>query len=274
MLASACLSGGRLKEEIQPEVLHALGFMGYAEVRDVLWAAARDGDYHQQKEAALGLLSLPCVGLEKEIEAAIRECVGRNLFPEFMPVLAHKTGNPELLQVIFDMGRTTASTDCNGGIVYGIALFDEVGFPYFDQLLFDPQWEVYACGTGTVWWAYHGFRHLGGRLAEIASRLRTWHPTMPFDAWEYRVRTWLDLAVCGLEDPLPPVRGESYLREPAASIYSAAFEWSTPNNDNSLTGLTRPDGWLKPPKVRDFSVRLADRIAYEVIQSGVSASQL
>jgi hypothetical protein len=248
--------------------------MGHAEVRDVLWAAARDGDYHQQKEAALGLLSLPCVGLEKEIEAAIRECVGRNIFPEFMPVLAHKTGNPKLLQVIFDLGRTTASTDCNGGIVYGIALFDEVGFPYFDQLLFDPQWEVYACGTGTVWWAYHGFRHLGGRLAEIASRLRTWHPTMPFDAWEYRVRTWLDLAVCGLEDPLPPVRGESYLREPAASIYSAAFEWSTPNNDNSLTGLTRPDGWLKPPKVRDFSVRLADRIAYEVIQSGVSASQL
>jgi hypothetical protein len=213
------------------------------------------------------LLCLPCAGLERDIEAAIRGCVGRNLFPEFLPVLAHKTGNPELLRVIYDHGATDASTDCNGGIVYGIALFGEAGRPHFDQLLFDQHWETWACGTGTVWWAYHGFRHLGGRLSDLARGVRAAHAAMPFEQWEVRARTWLELADCYLRDPLSPVRSVVYTPETAAEVYSAAFDWSSPNGDDSLTGLTRPDGWMERDAMHNFSLRLGDRIVREVIES-------
>ena len=94
-LASTCLAEGRLKEGVPEDVLHALGFLGYTEARDVLWHHAANGtDYYRQKSAALGLLNLPGDGLEREIEAAIRTCAGKNLFPEFLPILASKVGNP------------------------------------------------------------------------------------------------------------------------------------------------------------------------------------
>lgn len=269
-LAAACLAGETLKEGVQEAVLHALGFLGYAEVRDVLWRCARDTlDYYRQKSAALGLLNLPCDGLEAGIEVAIRACAGKSLFPEFLPALASKVGNPELLPFLLDLGRTTASTDCNCGLVYGIALFGAAGRPYFDQLLFDSRWEAFQSATGTGWWACHGFRHLGGSLAALARQLREWYPTLPFKEWEYRVRVWLQLAECWLADPLPPFRADVYVREPAADVYRAAFDWSSADADDSLTGLLRgdslrDDGWVPQCMVSALRDRLEDRIAAEV----------
>lgn len=263
-LAAGCLTGGRLRAGVQAEVLHALGFLGYTDVRDVLWNHATGGtDYYEQKSAALGLLNLSCDGLEREIEASIRACAGKNLFPEFLPVLAHKIGNPELLPLLFDMGQTTASTDCNGGLVYGIALFGDAGRPYFDRLLFDPHWETYGAGTGTGGWAYHGFRHLGGSVAEMARQLRAWHPTVPYKSWEYRLRVWLGFVECWLHDPLPPRRNKSYAIERAADVCAAAFDWSSANGDDSLSGLACNDGWV--PKHEVYALR--DRLAAEETQS-------
>ncbi|QJW96507.1 hypothetical protein [Frigoriglobus tundricola] len=270
-LASECLAKGKLKEGTQAAVLHAIGFLGFAEARDALWAHARgDSDYCEQESGALGLLNLSCDGLEGEIEAAIRACVGKSLFPEFLPVLAHKAGNPELLQTIFDLGHTTASTDCNGGIVYGIALFGEPGRSHFDRLLFDPHWETYGGGTGTEWWAYHGFRHLGGRLARLAQRVRNDHASLPFKEWEYHARVWLELAKCGLGDPLPPIRTDTYDHEQAAEVYGAAFDWTSADADDSLTGLVRDKGRLRKDDVYAFRDRLEARIVSEV--SGENSS--
>lgn len=245
-LATDCLAGGRLKDEVQPEVLYALGFLGFAEVRQVLWDHSRAADYYVQKAAALGLLNLPCDGLEPEIEGAIRGCVGKSLFEEFLPALAAKTGNPELLDTIFDLGRTTASTDCNAGIVYGIALYGEAGRSRFEQLLFDPYWEAYGGGTGTQRWAYHGLRHLGGTLARLAGRARALSD-------EHPVRVWAALVECWLGDVMSPLRGEVYPREAAADVYRAAF-------DGPGDSLTRyPE--LEVDTLRE---RMADRITADV----------
>jgi hypothetical protein len=263
-LASACLSGGRLKKGTQANVLHALGFLGFADARDALWAHAQDGsDHSEQQAASLGLLNLSCAGLEREIEAAIRACVGKNLFPEFLPALACRTENPNLLQTIFDLGRTTASTDCNAGIVYGIALFGDAGSTHFDQLLFDPYWEAYGPGTGTQWWAYDGFRHLGGSLAALARQVRDRHGAVTLEAYEYGVTIWTALAKCWLADPPSPLRGEAYPAERAADVSRAAFDWSSANEDDSLTRW-RGARTADRPALYALRDRLDDRITAEV----------
>jgi hypothetical protein len=246
--------------------LHALGFLGFVEARDALWTCARnDPDYYAHRAASLGLLNLPCEGLEHEIEAAIRGCEGKNLFPEFLPLLAHKVNNPELLRTIFDVGRTTASTDCNGGIVYGVTLFGEAGRPYFDQLLFDPYWEASGSGTGTRWWAYHGFRHLGGSLARLALQIRASHAALPPETFEYRVRVWLALATCWLGEPLSPIRGEVYPHERAVDVFSAALDWSSANGDDSLSGLVR-SGNSVVEDTYALRQRLDDRVSADVLR--------
>ncbi|MBY0457255.1 MAG: hypothetical protein K2V38_07960 [Gemmataceae bacterium] len=266
-LTSACLVGGELKPDVRADVLHVLGFLGFTEVRDVLWRYAHElGGYYHQQAAALGLQDLPCDGLETEIGAAIRACAGKNLFAEFLPVLAHKVGDPELLPLLFGMGET-ASTDCNAGLVYGIALFGESGRAYFDRLLFNPDWEAFCSATGTLWWAYHGFRHLGGSLVVLARQLREWRATLPREQWEYRARVWLELAECSLGDTPPPIRGELGPREAAADIYAAAFDWSSDGADDSLfSGVYHAQDrkWIPyhlPHALRD---RLSDQIRAEV----------
>ncbi|MDY3551935.1 hypothetical protein R5W24_001015 [Gemmata sp. JC717] len=265
-LASACLVGGRLQEGVQEQVLHALGFLGYAEARDTLWQYAVgeiETSYDGQMGAALGLLSLSCDGLEREIESAVRACAGKNLFPEFLPILAHKVGNPELLPLLFDMGQTTASTDCNGGLVYGIALFGETGRPYFDRLLFDSHWETHGPGTGTGGWTYHGFRHLGGSVAEVARQLRACHSAMSYESWEYHVRVWLELVQYWFDDPLPPHCNVGYTPERAVDVCSGAFDRSSANGDDSLSGLVRDKGWVSRHEIYALRTRLEDRIMSE-----------
>jgi hypothetical protein len=263
-MVSTCLANGELKEGMPADVLHALGFLGYSEARDVLWAHAQNADFYTQRSATLGLLNLSCTGLERQIEAAIRSCVGESLFPEFLPALARQANNPDLLQTIFDLGRTTASTDCNGGIVYGIALYGEVGRAYFNQLLFDPSWEAHSSGTGTQVWAYHGFRHLCESLADLARQLRTQHAALQSEDWEYRLLIWLKLAEFWLGEWLSPIRDECYLAEQAVDVYSAAFDWSSEKEDDSLIGLLHSNHWGNRDALYAIRERLSDRITADV----------
>jgi hypothetical protein len=265
-LATACLDGHHLKDGVCDDVLRALGYLGYEEARDVLWNCAQNGSWTQHCEASLGLLNLSCVGLERDISDAIRACIGRNLFPEFLPILAHKTGDSDLPELLFGMGESTASSDCNGGLVYGIALYGEIGAPYFDRLIFSPQWEAWGPGTGTGAWTYEGYRHLNRRLVELALAIRRNHASVPFDQWECQLQTWVALADRFLSDPFPVVRGAPHPSESATDIYHAAFGWSSPDRDDSLIGLTQSDGWVSSERVRALAVRLADRLSYEVLR--------
>lgn len=92
-LLAACVRTGRLREGMPPEVLHALGFLGYEPAERMLWEHV-EGPYYEAMNACLGLLHLSCRGPRTEIGQALRRHFGAGLFPEFLPVLTTKTGDP------------------------------------------------------------------------------------------------------------------------------------------------------------------------------------
>jgi hypothetical protein len=167
-LLTACVRAGRLREGMPPEVLHAIGFLGYEPAERMLWGHV-DGPYDEAMNACLGLLHLPCRDVRTEIADALRRHVGATLFPEFLPVLTTKTGDPSWPATLVEWGERAASTDCNGGLILGIALHGDRA--EFVRLLWNPSWEAHSGSTGSDRWAYAGARVLGLRMAELYTDL-------------------------------------------------------------------------------------------------------
>ena len=211
-------------------VLHLLGYFGYEPATRALWTHARMqaafGDYDHHTAACLGLLSLPCSAIQQAIATEIRSYRGKNLFPELVPVLAHKTQDPELWSFLYELGSTTASTDCNGGLISGIAFYGRLGAPLFERLLWDPYWEAYGGGTGSDRWAYAGLHVLQWPLAEVLHAgyeqvLTTTEPRQQEHSWQVLLAL-LNLAI---DHPRLWVRGIAYQPLDYAALYRHFFAW-------------------------------------------------
>jgi hypothetical protein len=162
-----CTAERRKDENAISAVMEALGYLGYQPARELLWRHVFSGYYYISTAACLGLLHLDLSGMEDEIERAIRACSGKNLFPEFLPMLASRTGNTSMLPELYEWGEQAASSDCNGGLILGIALFGQPGLPYFKRLMWSQKWEVWGGGTGSDRWLDQGRRFLGLRLVDL-----------------------------------------------------------------------------------------------------------
>lgn len=236
-LAAATVGPGGLRAGMPAEVLYALGCLGHQPAERLLWEYV-EGPWDEAQQACLGLLHLPCTDLRAAIAAALERHLGADFFPEFLPVLAVKTGDPGWLDRLVEWGAGPASTDCNGGLVLGIALYGAAGRGHFTDLLWNPWWEAQGGGTGTDRWAYAGTRVLGIDMAELyadltarlcaATDTRTKrHCLATFTAL---LRLWVDRPWLGLRmAPDPPESGEE--------LHELLFEWSTPHGDDSLMGL-------------------------------------
>ncbi|MET8150265.1 hypothetical protein ACIBSW_13245 [Actinoplanes sp. NPDC049668] len=243
-LAAECAVAGRLRDGVPFEVLHALGYLGHEPAGRLLWQYAEQPDpagvlpASGVPEACLGLLHLRCDDLRTEIGQALERHVGAGLFPEFLPILATKTGDPAWLGRLVEWGEGAASTDCNGGLILGVALHGPAALPEFLRLLWNPSWEANGGGTGSNRWAYAGARVLGLDMARLYGDL-TAHLNSDADARVKRhcvqtftalldlwvSRPWLGLAMA----PDPP--------ETFHALLDLLFEWSTPHYDDSLIGL-------------------------------------
>ncbi len=133
-LLEACVVDGRLRDDLPSELLYVLGRFGLAEA--MLWHYAQSSDYYLVRDACLGLLHLPCKSLP--IADAIAAHEGKPLFPEFLHCLAVKTGDRSWIARLLAWGAY-ASTDCNGGLALGIAMFGDRAA--FHALLWNPDWE-------------------------------------------------------------------------------------------------------------------------------------
>lgn len=268
-LLAACVEAGRLREGMPAEVLHAVGFLGYEPAERVLWEHV-EGPYDESMSACLGLLHLSCRCLHTEIAEALERHFGATLFPEFLPLLATKTNDPSWLGRLVKWGEGGASTDCNGGLVLGIALHGSRARDEFTRLLWHPGWEAYGGGTGTSLWAYAGSRVLGlsmpelytdlvARLNSDVDKARKWHCLRTFVALldHWTSRPWL--GVRSAPDPT----------ETHHALYDLLFEWSTPDQDDSLMGLAGqildPDDLLLAQlRESDSELRLRARHELEI----------
>ena len=239
-LADRCVRDGRLIEDAPADVLHALGALGLAEATPLLFWYLRHGTYWESMPASIGLLHLPCTEIQAEIAQEIAACEGRNIFPEFIPALAYKTGDASWIDRLVAMGSGPTSTDCNGGLLLGIALFGETARERFAEVLRDPHWEACGGSTGSCRWAYVGTRLLGLTpqvlYADLCKRL-----SGPVDLLAARhqvcllvemVRAWACGASTGLRWlPAAPTS--------ATELLELLFAWSDPNRDDGLSGRVR-----------------------------------
>ncbi|MEV6971561.1 hypothetical protein AB0M47_41345 [Hamadaea sp. NPDC051192] len=228
---------GRLRDGVPVEVLHAVGFLGYEPAERMLWEYA-EGPYDEAMNASLGLLHLPCHGVRTEIAEALERHRGAALFPEFLPVLAAKTDDPSWLGKLVAWGDDAASTDCNGGLILGIALHGDRARSEFKRLLWDPRWEANGGGTGSDRWAYAGARVLGLTMSVLYADLRT---RLAGDAGQEQMRHCLDTFTALLGGWVSrPWLGLTIAPEPTETpdaLLDLLFEWSTPDRDDSLIGL-------------------------------------
>jgi hypothetical protein len=240
-LEAGCVQGGVLREGVPEEVLHCLGYLGHEPAQTMLWAYARSAsDWHMQRGASLGLLHLPCRGLEADISRELARYEGENLFPEFLPALAFKTGEPAWLARLVAWGEQCASIDCNGGLVLGVALHGAAGRPHFEQLLWNEQWELQGDGTGSNHWAYVGTRILRLSLQELYTALRQQlaGPSRERDQ-RHALRVFRSLLDEWLRRPWLGVRAASEPTESYAQMHELLFQWSTPHQNDGLTGLAQ-----------------------------------
>ncbi|MEU9115789.1 hypothetical protein AB0D04_29425 [Streptomyces sp. NPDC048483] len=234
-LLDAGFKDGRLRRGMPANVLHALGCLGHEPAERLLWDHI-DTPLHDA-DACLGLLHLPCRSLRTEIAQALERHAGAAWFPEFLPALAAKTGDPSWLGRLVSWGAV-ASTDCNGGLILGIALYGDAARTDYRRMLWNPDWEAYGGGTGANLWAYAGALVLGLGMvdlyADLVTRLRSdadpavkRHCVRTFAAL---LRLWAGRRWCGLRMAPEPT-------ETCEALHHLVFEWSTPHTDDSLIGL-------------------------------------
>ncbi|MER6607660.1 hypothetical protein ABT282_17510 [Streptomyces sp. NPDC000927] len=236
-LLEASVRAGRLRDGVPAGVLHAVGCLGCESAERMLWEHV-EGGYDESVSACLGLAHLPCRDLRAEIAEALERHVGSHLFPEFLPVLATKTGDPTWLKRLVEWGEGAASTDCNGGLILGIALHGDAGRAAFTRLLWNPRWEAYGGGTGSDRWAYVGARALSLGTAELYKDLvaRLTSGTGADDPW-HCIRTFASLLRHRVEHRWLGMRMVADRDESSEALCSLLFDWSTPHEDDSLIGL-------------------------------------
>ncbi|MEW6735884.1 MAG: hypothetical protein AB1489_31615 [Acidobacteriota bacterium] len=260
-----CLEKEQLIEGVSPSVLHCLGYLGYTAVEPILLNYAKSGDYTLSRAACFGLLNLPCEGLENEIEEEIKKCFGKHLFPEFLPALAIKTNNDDLLEQIYELGNTTACTDCNGGIILGVALYGVKGLRLFKEIIWNLRWEADSSSTGSNWCLYLGTLCLGIKLSELYLELKNrLHESVnllhDFSVLSALINRRIEGQYMGLR--FIAENNESY-----TDLYRAIFIWSDPNWDDSIIGLAHQilgHGDYEVKILYELERRLALRVEYEV----------
>jgi hypothetical protein len=221
-------------------VLQTIGYLGYEPATALLWRHVLDGDWYAQRDACLGLAHLSCDEVAADIQRELIRHRAKSVFPEFLPVLAAKTHDPTWPDEMLDWGTYLASTECNGGLLLGLALHGEAGRAAFGLALWSPNWEAYSAATGTVYWAYAGALVLGLGMRELYEEmhehLRT--ATDPRDrvncvlVMTNLLHCWVDGRWAGLRmvTESGDVAGRDITEptESAAEVYEALFEHNDP----------------------------------------------
>lgn len=251
---------GLLKEDIPEDVLDCITWLNHPQAEEILWRHFHyeKADHSMHFSACIGLLHFDLSAHQDTIVQAIEQCIGKSLFDEFVPTLVCKVNDAhkrdELIEQLYESGNTVTSTDCNGGIVLGLALSSGKGEAYFKKLFWDEHWEIQGGGTGTDSCAYTGLQYLQISMQDLCRQIQA-----NIDGGQDDKQTIHQLRVLKSMLSYRVSRSYSWLKfspiftDSLLNVYSSIFSWSTPHKDDSLAGLASSltQGKLNFYRVRD-----------------------
>jgi hypothetical protein len=233
-----------LKEDITEDVLECITWLEHPQAEAILWRHFHHdkADHYMHRSACLGLLHFDLSSHQNTIIQAIEKCIGQGLFDEFVPTLVCKVNNAhkrdELIDQLYESGNTVTSTDCNGGIVLGLALSPDKGETLFRKLFWDEHWEIEGGGTGTDNWAYAGLQYLQISIQDLCRQIKA-----HIDSGQDDKQTIHQLRVLKSMLSKRIIHSQSVLKfspsftDSLLNVYASVFSWSTPHQDDSLAGL-------------------------------------
>ena len=89
-----------------------------------------------------------------------------------------------------------ASTDCNAGLILGIAAFGRSQQAKVRRILVEPKWEMDATGTGSHWWGYMSMQMSEVTFSQLISDMLD---IMPLDLHKVETLEVETLIVHGLQ---------------------------------------------------------------------------
>jgi hypothetical protein len=242
-LFAKAVSNGELRPDYPVETFYALSYLGHSETEHLLFSyykqlfdSALDWDLH--KAVCLSLLNYSCKGYETAIKEEIEKCLATHLFPEFIPVLAYKTGCHNLRNRLYEHGCSKASSDASAGLILGLALYGEDFKQTFQSIIWDPTWEACSSSTGNRNYTLMGMSHLGitlqALLFELQAKLATGNLEITSLFMDY-----ISLLEAYLHAPVSyPSKAIKRQHEPITDIYNAVFG-PKDNTTNKLLELIK-----------------------------------
>lgn len=244
MLVEHCLDNCLLKEGISENVLDCLVWLKHPQAEEILWRHFHyeKSDYAMHCSACIGLLHFDLSANQEVIIRAIEKCIGNNLFDEFVPALVCKVTNvtkrDELVERLYESGNTVTSTDCNGGIVLGLALSSGKGETLFRKLFWDEHWEIQGGGTGTDTWAYTGLQYLQISIQDLCRQIQKNIDNQQSDEQTiHQLRVLKSMLSWRTSRPHSLLQFSPSFTDSLLNIYTSIFSWSSPHKDDSLAGL-------------------------------------
>lgn len=243
-IAHVCFDGKKLKENMPGDILHVLGFLGYDRMMDYMVECITANDWYLSKAACIGLMHLPCERYGEILADEVERVYGQPLFPELLPALCFKFTNARIVPRLMEWGKQ-ASSDCNAGLILGIAAFGRSQQAQIRRILMEPKWEMCATGTGSHWWGYMSMQMSEITFSQLISDMKD---RMPLDLHKgetleaeslivHRLQVLHDLMEVKLSDNLHPLRFAATNKELFSDLYTQLFQWSNEYKDDSMTGL-------------------------------------
>jgi hypothetical protein len=241
-LFTKAIVNGKLHPDFPPETFFTLSYLGHAETEHLLFGIYKqifDGkvDWDLHRIVCLSLLNYSCSTYKNLIENEIEKCLTVHLFPEFIPVLACKTGDAALAERMYEHGNTKASSDASAGLILGIALFGEKYKSIFKSIIWNPVWEAGSTATGNGHYTLMGMRSLNISLLELYQELQNIIAANE-DKTLANFHEFVGLLRINLIAPeqyhLKSIKKQ---QESFTTLYHELFKWKNPNFDDSIIGL-------------------------------------
>lgn len=242
-IAYVCFDGKKLKENMPGDILHVLGYMGYDRIMDYMVECITANDWYLSKAACIGLMHLPCECYGEILHDELKRVYGQPLFPEFLPALCFKFTDARMVSRLMEWGEQ-ASSDCNAGLILGIAAFGRSQQAQIKRILMEPKWEMDAIGTGSHWWGYMSMPMSEVTFSQLIADMKA---SMPLDIHTgetleaeslivHRLQVLHDLMEVKLSNDLHPLRFAVTNVELLSDLYGQLFQWSNEYEDDSMTG--------------------------------------